>query len=97
MQQLRNRSQCIQMVLELAAWRWKYSSNSTGCHQARGTEPRSLTRALLVSQSEPGPFNPGESYWHTNTFQLPVVSSTNGYLIPRADGNGQIYELNIGQ
>ena len=49
--------------------------------------------SVIVSQSEPGPFNPGESYWHTNTLQLPVVSTTNGYLILRADGYGQLYEL----
>jgi subtilase family serine protease len=49
---------------------------------------------LIGSQSESGPVNAGQSYWRTNTFRVPAVTSTNGYLIFKTDTYNALFESN---
>jgi subtilase family serine protease len=41
---------------------------------------------------ESGPIAPGESYWRTNTFRLPIVESGVHYLMFNTDAYGSLFE-----
>ncbi|HVV71236.1 MAG TPA: CARDB domain-containing protein, partial [Verrucomicrobiae bacterium] len=48
----------------------------------------------INSFMESGPIEAGGSYWRTNTLRIPVVASTNGYLIFKTDSSDAVYESN---